>query len=202
MNLVWRAMNSDMSQLREPRLRARLRIFTLALNGLQTATKTLEEKLIGQTKLGLFLVNAGSVSKELLPVQKNLVKKLEGTLLDIFRQRGTDDRDWLTKSIKSLTGMVLKIEEFVEQKNSLDKIYEDLPARRESLSVLHGMYNALAESKVEEIKKDDTELAVVLNSLESSINVAINEAETSTAKNIDRFKKSLKEYTEKLKEES
>lgn len=38
--------------------------------------------------------------------------------------------------------------------------------------------------------------------MENSLNVAINDAETSTAKNIDRFKKHLKDFTEKLKEES
>lgn len=98
--------------------------------------------------------------------------------------------------------MVLKIEEFVEQKNSLDKIYAELPLRRESLYVLHGLFQALSDNNVEEIKKEDRELAVALNQLESTITVSINEAETSTAKNIDRFKKSLKEYTEKLREES
>lgn len=123
-------------------------------------------------------------------------------MLDVFRERGSEDKEWLQKSIKSLSGMVLKIEEFVEQKNSLDKIYAELPQRRESLYVLHGLFQALSDNNVEEIKKEDRELAVSLNQLESTITVSINDAETSTAKNIDRFKKSLKEYTEKLREES
>jgi len=41
-----------------------------------------------------------------------------------------------------------------------------------------------------------------MNSLDSSLSIAINEAENSTAKNIDRFKKILKDFIDKLKEES
>ena len=38
--------------------------------------------------------------------------------------------------------------------------------------------------------------------LEGSLNVALSEADNNTAKNIDRFKKTLKERIEKLKVES
>ena len=47
----------------------------------------------------------------------------------------------------------------------------------------------MQEQGVEDIKKEDKELAIQLNQLEGSLNVSINEAENSTAKNIDRFKK-------------
>jgi dynein heavy chain len=38
--------------------------------------------------------------------------------------------------------------------------------------------------------------------LEGSLNVALSEADNNTAKNIDRFKKTLKERIDKLKAES
>lgn len=52
------------------------------------------------------------------------------------------------------------------------------------------------------IKKEDKELSQELIFLEGSLNVALSEADNNTAKNIDRFKKTLKERIDKLKAES
>jgi dynein heavy chain, axonemal len=53
-----------------------------------------------------------------------------------------------------------------------------------------------------ELQKTDKEAILQLNRLESKLNSAVNDAEASTTKNIDRFKKNLKQYVEQLKEET
>ena len=52
------------------------------------------------------------------------------------------------------------------------------------------------------MKKEDKDLSQELNFHEGSLNVALSEADNNTAKNIERFKKTLKERIDKLKAES
>ncbi len=52
--------------------------------------------------------------------------------------------------------------------------------------------NLLIERNVPELQKGDKETSLQLNHLDSKLNGAVNDAETSTTKNIDRFKKNLK----------
>ena len=84
----------------------------------------------------MFKINCQNLSKTLNPVQKKRTDELEKLLLDIFRDRAEFMKTWLSKSIKSISGMTLKIEEFVEQKNSLDKIYKDIPIKRDELYII------------------------------------------------------------------
>lgn len=60
----------------------------------------------------------------------------------------------------------------------------------------------MVDCNILSIKKEDKELSQELNFLEGSLNVALSEADNNTAKNIDRFKKTLKERIEKLKTET
>ena len=62
-----------------------------------------------------------------------------------------------------------------------------------------GLLNFLYELGVANLKKEDKDLATELNFMEGSLNVAMSEAENNTTKNIDRFKKTLRERIEKLK---
>jgi dynein heavy chain len=127
---------------------------------------------------------------------------LEELLMQIFRKRAAATKQWLQQSIRALTGMVIKIEEFVEQKNAVDRIARELPFKREDIEVASGLLALMIECQILSIKKEDRELSQELNFLEGSLNVALSEADNNTAKNIDRFKKTLKERIEKLKTES
>lgn len=60
----------------------------------------------------------------------------------------------------------------------------------------------MIEGNLGSIKKEDKEISQELIFLEGSLNVALSEADNNTAKNIDRFKKTLKERIEKIKLES
>ena len=60
----------------------------------------------------------------------------------------------------------------------------------------------MIEVNLGSIKKEDKEISQELIFLEGSLNVALSEADNNTAKNIDRFKKTLKERIEKIKLES
>jgi ABC-type xylose transport system substrate-binding protein len=60
---------------------------------------------------------------------------------------------------------------------------------REELTVLDTLFHMLAEKQVMEVSKETRELAQNIVTLESQLNVAMNDAETNASKNIDRFKK-------------
>ena len=64
------------------------------------------------------------------------------------------------------------------------------------------MLQLMIEGNLGSIKKEDKEISQELIFLEGSLNVALSEADNNTAKNIDRFKKTLKERIEKIKLES
>jgi dynein heavy chain len=98
--------------------------------------------------------------------------------------------------------MVIKIEEFVEQKNSVDRITRELPFKREEIEIISSLLQLMLDCNILSIKKEDKDIALELNFLEGSLNVALSEADNNTAKNIDRFKKTLKERIEKLKAEA
>lgn len=201
-NLFWRELNQDITLLANKRLKHQQQLFEWSLLFFQDNTKLIQDCLIPTVSLGLFKIQCGDIQHVIVPQHKSLVKKLEQTLINIFQERGQEMLKWLQKYIKNLTGMVLKIEEFVDQKNALDQIYKELPERREQLNVIEELVKLLIERNVEDLGKEQKDLAHEIVSMENSLNVAINDAETSTAKNIDRFKKHLKDFTEKLKEES
>lgn len=78
----------------------------------------------------------------------------------------------------------------------------ELPSKREEIETMTSLLGLLVECQIPNIKKEDKDLAQELNYLESSLNVALSEADNNTAKNIERFKKTLKEKIDKLKAES
>ena len=45
-------------------------------------------------------------------------------------------KEWLTKSIQELTGLIIRIEEFVTQKKNLDRINIEIPFKKEQISIL------------------------------------------------------------------
>lgn len=54
--------------------------------------------------------------------------------------------------------MVMKIEEFVEQKNCLDIINKEFPAKKEEIYLLESLQNLLVEKNIEQFDKEDKEL--------------------------------------------
>lgn len=57
--------------------------------------------------------------------------------LNIMKDRSLKLKTWYQASIKSLTSMIIRIEEFVEQKHSLDCIILELPSIKEQLHALN-----------------------------------------------------------------
>lgn len=55
--------------------------------------------------------------------------------------------------------MVIKIEEFVEQKNSVDRITRELPFKRDEIEVASGLLMLMIECNIQSIKKEDRELS-------------------------------------------
>ncbi|CAK95203.1 unnamed protein product (macronuclear) [Paramecium tetraurelia] len=201
LNLIWRQENSEIEQLENPRLMYQSKIFSCALKSAQLIDHILQQKLIPQVDIGLYRVKIQNIQKQLSARQSQILAQLEELYLQLFRNRSLILKAWLQQSIKSLSGMVIRIEEFIEQKNSVDRITKELPSKREEIETAISIISLAQDCKLFSMKKEDKDLAQELNYLESSLNVALSEADNNTAKNIEKFKKTLKERIDKLKGE-
>ena len=68
--------------------------------------------------------------------QRNLIKNLCSLYISLIQSRGKLLKEWLTKSIQELTGLIIRIEEFVTQKKNLDRINIEIPFKKEQISIL------------------------------------------------------------------
>jgi len=59
---------------------------------------------------------------DLLNRQGRLIKDLCGLYLRLIKSRGKQIKEWETQSIGQLTGLIIRIEEFVNLKKNVDRI--------------------------------------------------------------------------------
>lgn len=83
--------------------------------------------------LGLFQAMCSDISKQIQPVHQKHVNETEGQLLQIYRSRSVKLRSWLELALSSLSGGVTEIEQFVERKNALDRIYREQSKKKDDL---------------------------------------------------------------------
>ncbi|CAD8108771.1 unnamed protein product [Paramecium sonneborni] len=201
LNLIWRQEKSEISQLQNPKLMFQSKIFACTLKSAQLIENILQQKLIPQVDIGLYRVKIQNIQNQLSARQSQILIQLEELYLQLFRNRAQLLKIWLIQSIKSLNIMVIRIEEFIEQKNSVDRITKELPQKREEIETAINIITLAQDCKLQSLKKEDKDLSQELNTLESSLNVALSDADNNTAKNIEKFKKTLKERIDKLKGE-
>ena len=101
-------------------------------------------------------------------------------------------KSWYQSSIKSLTSMIIRIEEFVEQKHSLDCILLELPQIKEQLEAVKTLLTEIEANSPTMLKKEDREAVNEVSALHLNLFVSINDAEAQTTKNMERFRKTLK----------
>lgn len=78
------------------------------------------------------------------------------------------------------------------QKHSLDTIQMVLPKIKEQLDVVKILVGIVDANMPALLKSEERELTTKVYALDVSLFVNINEAESETTKNMERFKRSLK----------
>jgi dynein heavy chain len=112
-----------------------------AFTGLSTMMK---EQLILKTDLGIYVVDCTQLSDVLNNRQGQLFRQVCELFVSIIKDRSLKLKEWYQKSIRSLTSMIIQIDEFVEQKHSLDTIQLILPKIKEQVDTIKTL-SALVE---------------------------------------------------------
>ncbi|KAL4470156.1 hypothetical protein ABPG72_009081 [Tetrahymena utriculariae] len=201
-NMFWREINCNINILENPRLLRQQKTFSLALKCYQDNTEIFNVKFIQQANLGLFKAITTDLAKQIIPDHTKRVHELETVLLKIYRERSQKVRQWLEQAQGALSGGVTEIEQFVERKNALDRIYREQSGKKDELMNLDLLLGLLKSKQVQELQKADTDLLLKLNDLDSKLNTALNNAETQTTQDIDKQKLKLQDKIKILKEKA
>jgi len=114
LNLHWRNLNVDLNILYNKLLIAPVDCMNLQVLLLQKEAGEFEDVLVPHQDLGLFRVEASNLKKQIMPVHEQVRSSLNTILIEVLRERRNDIFNWLSRSVKELTCMVSKIEEFVQ----------------------------------------------------------------------------------------
>jgi hypothetical protein len=182
----WRNLNTDYNYLLTHKdLMNPVDIYRCVVNLLRSQAILFEAAFLPHVDMGIFRVDCHNLQKKIIPYQQVLVKDTERLLLDIFRRKTSEIKVWLQQSIKMLTGMTLRIEEFVLQRTHLEEVLSAFPLMKEERSILEGTYSMFNEEEITYMKEDKDQFNDVLH-LESNLLVAISNVEASFGKNIER----------------
>lgn len=78
--------------------------------------------LLERADIYIFAVDMVGLREELLGRQGKLIRDVCTLYVSLIRQRGSQLKEWLTRSIQELTGLIIRIEEFVILKKNTDRI--------------------------------------------------------------------------------
>lgn len=86
--------------------------------------------------MGIYLIDCTGLSEVLVGRHGELFQEVCELFVEIVKERATVLKGWYQQSIRSLTSLIIQIDEFVEQKNCLDKVQSQLPAIKEQLDTV------------------------------------------------------------------
>lgn len=129
-------MNVDISVLEREDLAEQAIVFSSFMASLSKMTETLKQKLVIKADLGIYQVDCTKLSEDMTAQHNSRLQDVCKLYLDTMKDRAAKLKVWYQTSIKSLTSMIIRIEEFVEQKHSLDVILLELPNIKEQLEAV------------------------------------------------------------------
>lgn len=94
--------------------------------------------------------------------------------------------------------MIVYIDQFVEQKHSLDTILLILPKIKQQLSTIKTLYSLVETNIPSLLKPEDKTICQEVYTYDNNLLTNINEAESQTTKNMQRFKTTLKDRLDKM----
>ena len=201
LNYFWRDINTNTNILSDKKLKTQNQIFQLSIDFYNYINKQYGEKLIEYADLGLFRADISSIKKALLPMPSKSIKFLENLFPSLLHKRVFDCRSWLDDSIKKMNGMILGIEEFIDQKNYLNEILNQYTQIKDAIESNSDLFVLLYNNQIaisHEVKDKYNEMLSTVTVL----NNVIETFELNAVKNQDKFAKVLLEKIGKLKSEA
>ncbi len=120
-------MNVDISILTRDDMAEQAMVFSTFMASLAKMSSVLKDQLVLKADLGIYQVDCEKLSSDMIAQHNNRLQDICRLYLSIMKERAAKLKVWYQTSIKSLTSMIIRIEEFVEQKHSLDCILLELP---------------------------------------------------------------------------
>lgn len=127
LTMFWRNSNSEIQKLADPKLLEQAVVYEETVKSFTKLAEILKQKLVIKADMGIYLVDCTNLSEVLIGRHGQLFKEICELFVSIVRERATALKTWYLQAIRSLTSLILQIDEFVEQKNSLDKVQNQLP---------------------------------------------------------------------------
>jgi hypothetical protein len=96
--------------------------FEKAYQNLTNCEEYMLSFLLERADIYIYAVDSSGLREELLAKQGKLIRDVCTLYVSLIRQRGGQLKEWLTRSIQELTGLIIRIEEFVTLKKNSDRI--------------------------------------------------------------------------------
>ena len=94
----------------------------------------------------------------------------------MIKERCSELKIWLQKSTKELTGLIIRIEEFVTLKENFDRISNTINMKREQIGTMSRVLLLLESSKYSNLlPKEDKDIVNDLNTIISHLNLTLND---------------------------
>ncbi len=103
--------------------------------------------LLERADIYIFAVDMGSLRTKMLDDQSKLLKNLSSLYLRMIKERGGELKVWLSKSIQELTGLIIRIEEFVTLRGNYDRINNEITNKRDQIGTMSRILSLLETSK-------------------------------------------------------
>lgn len=193
LDLYWRVKNTDYyGVLSNETLSHPHEIFILCMDFLNYGVEICEEQLKEGVDIGLFHIDCEGISIEIKKFFNEINGSIHNIILEVFRIKMMKLRRFLLSSLKKISGIILKIEDFIEQKEHIDRILQNLPCFRIHKENLELIYQVLIDQKLI-LTKEDKDIYIDIPRFETQLSNRIQELEASSSKTIERFQVKLSE---------
>lgn len=160
-------------------------VFETVYAAFSACEQYMSKYLVDRADIYIYSVDFGQVKSSLCGNHAKMVSELCLIFGEIIRTRSGLLKAWLSKSIGELSGLVIRIDDFVVQKGNLERISAEITQKREEISILKqllGILDSSAHSNI--LSKEQKDVIADLNSLSSSLFLTISDAENQLPKYI------------------
>eukprot|EP01022_Parablepharisma_sp_SALTPOND_P016111 TRINITY_DN2328_c0_g1_i1.p1 TRINITY_DN2328_c0_g1~~TRINITY_DN2328_c0_g1_i1.p1 ORF type:complete len:2092 (+),score=299.17 TRINITY_DN2328_c0_g1_i1:7740-14015(+) len=154
LHAYWENERADLSLLLHDRVLKPVETLTNSLRRFEYQKKKFLDKIPESCNLGILKIDCSATRKTLLPCPVVAMKKIEGLATTVIRARLEEVKAWMANSRNELLIKVKTVEDYVNQKNSWNKISDVFQDMKDRVDICGNIYNIMADFAMQ-VKKDD-----------------------------------------------
>jgi len=193
LDIYWRVRNTDFAEILQNETLARPQEnISFLFRFFEFAARFSEENLKEGADFGLFHIDCAEISKEIKAFLQEIIGKVQNTILEVYRNKAKKMRVFLLNSLKKVANIVLKIEDYIELKENIDKITQKLVFFKGQKEKLELISQVLQDEKIV-LTKEDKDIFLDIPRFETQLANKMQEIEASSNRTIERFNIKLSE---------